>query len=184
MESFSSGWSQRRRNKVAVDATSSVVRDESTGFSQVARCRSKIQSAAVGSADRCEGIVGRKSLDHYRARFSPRSCRCSRANVAREQETVPPRRTKARSRFQFGRALAANYSGRRALLHACRCAVDATACLAKTTVERLTFRASRGGSSSREAPCNASITNEGGRPLPLPLPLMLHALSIAEGPEG
>lgn len=100
------------------------------GFSQLARCRSEIQSAAIGSTDRCRGIVGRKSLDHYRARFSPRSCRCSRANgraQTGDRTAAPSRRTKARSRFQFGRALATNYSGRRALLHACRCAVDAAA---------------------------------------------------------
>ena len=156
--SFPSGWSlmqqgRRRRDLVR----KSVVRNESIPdwiFPGGARRRSKIQSAAIGSADRCEGIVGRKSLgslsSSFLTSFVPRCSRAgtARRGAAREQETVPLRRTKARSRFQFGRALATNYSGRRALLHACRCAVDA----AKTTVERLTFRAFRGGSSSRGSP--------------------------------
>lgn len=103
--------------------------------------------------------------------------------LAREQETVPLRRTKARSRFQFSRALATNYSGRRALLHACRCDVPSTPRRAsrKRPWNGLTFRASCGESSSRGPVQRASITNGKGR---RPLSLILHAPSIAVGPEG
>jgi len=150
--SFSLGWS--RCNKVAIDTTrpeESVLWNQliPAEFSQLVR--SKIQSTAIKSTDHCKGIIGRKSLDHYQACFSPRSCRCSRASRkpccwggqkrVRDSNSVVPS------------CLATNYSGRRALLHACRCDVPSTPRPRRASRKRpwngLTFRASRGESSSR-----------------------------------
>lgn len=168
-------------NEVAADATSfvSVGHTERNNsdwiFPAAARCRSKIQSAAVESADRLRGLSlggNRRTiieLVSHLIRAAARSragnpCRRGGQKRVRDSNSVVPSPRIIADGVPF-----------------CTPAVDAGCGMqpAKTAVERLTFRAFRGRSSLR-GPCNANIT-DGGRYASSP---DLPAPSIAVGPKG
>lgn len=168
---------RRRRDLVR----KSVIRNESIppGFpSRLARCRSKIQSAGLGSVNR---FAKRKSPAIIELVSHLVRARCSRVISARvERKRAKTARTKARSRFLFGRALARNYGGWRALLHRlsmCRRVI------AKTIVVE-SINLSRWIQFKTPVRCgDASITNGAFLSPSLPLSL-LPAPSIAVMPEG